>query len=156
MQKNFICYHKYVSKYIWLEAVKFYVYNIFWLAQVGCYIYNWNHLERERDLWERNMTFNRYTVYGTELGKWKLFFCLLLILFFCILIWLPNFLISFVCFAAEQYLRMEHGSITEQRSSTFSLLDEDHTLANSVRFTLNQEWVLCKPWSASSRTLIVN
>ncbi|XP_078435733.1 RNApolymerase 14 kDa subunit [Wolffia australiana] len=34
---------------------------------------------------------------------------------------------------------MEHGSITDLRSSTFSLMDEDHTLANSVRFTLNQD-----------------
>ncbi|CAA6653671.1 unnamed protein product [Spirodela intermedia] len=34
---------------------------------------------------------------------------------------------------------MEHGSITDVRSSTFSLMDEDHTLANSVRFTLNQD-----------------
>ncbi|MQM05975.1 hypothetical protein Taro_038792 [Colocasia esculenta] len=41
--------------------------------------------------------------------------------------------------SSELYLKMEHGSITDQRSSTFSLLDEDHTLANSVRFTLNQD-----------------
>ncbi|XP_058070837.1 uncharacterized protein LOC131219609 [Magnolia sinica] len=34
---------------------------------------------------------------------------------------------------------MEHGSLTDLRSSTFSLTDEDHTLANSVRFTLNQD-----------------
>lgn len=40
---------------------------------------------------------------------------------------------------AESYIEMEHGSITDVRSSTFSLMDEDHTLANSVRFTLNQE-----------------
>ncbi|KAF5179806.1 Dna-directed rna polymerases i and iii subunit rpac2 [Thalictrum thalictroides] len=34
---------------------------------------------------------------------------------------------------------MEHGSITESHASTFSLADEDHTLANSVRFSLNQD-----------------
>ncbi|KAM0947266.1 putative DNA-directed RNA polymerase [Dioscorea sansibarensis] len=34
---------------------------------------------------------------------------------------------------------MEHGSLTDLSSSTFSLIDEDHTLANSVRFTLNQD-----------------
>ncbi|XP_074560835.1 uncharacterized protein LOC141817039 [Curcuma longa] len=34
---------------------------------------------------------------------------------------------------------MEHGSLSDLSSSTFSLLDEDHTLANSIRFTLNQD-----------------
>jgi len=34
---------------------------------------------------------------------------------------------------------MEHGSLTDLSSSTFSLMDEDHTLANSVRFTLNKD-----------------
>ncbi|KAE9590259.1 hypothetical protein Lal_00028075 [Lupinus albus] len=34
---------------------------------------------------------------------------------------------------------MEHGSFTDQSKSTFSLVDEDHTFANSVRFTLNQD-----------------
>ncbi|WOK95697.1 DNA-directed RNA polymerases I and III subunit RPAC2 isoform X1 [Canna indica] len=34
---------------------------------------------------------------------------------------------------------MEHGSVSDLSSSTFSLMDEDHTLANSVRFTLNQD-----------------
>ncbi|KAF9596793.1 hypothetical protein IFM89_013340 [Coptis chinensis] len=34
---------------------------------------------------------------------------------------------------------MEHGSINDVKSATFSLADEDHTLANSVRFTLNQD-----------------
>ncbi|KAL7162635.1 hypothetical protein ACSBR2_043008 [Camellia fascicularis] len=34
---------------------------------------------------------------------------------------------------------MEHGSFQDQTTSTFSLADEDHTLANSVRFTLNQD-----------------
>ncbi|CAL5344935.1 unnamed protein product [Camellia sinensis] len=38
-------------------------------------------------------------------------------------------------------LVMEHGSFQDQTASTFSLADEDHTLANSVRFTLNQESV---------------
>ncbi|CAL5424488.1 unnamed protein product [Camellia sinensis] len=36
-------------------------------------------------------------------------------------------------------LVMEHGSFQDQTASTFSLADEDHTLANSVRFTLNQD-----------------
>ncbi|XP_042418841.1 DNA-directed RNA polymerases I and III subunit RPAC2-like isoform X2 [Zingiber officinale] len=34
---------------------------------------------------------------------------------------------------------MEHGSLSDLSASTFSLMDEDHTLANSVRFTLNQD-----------------
>ncbi|XP_034687131.1 DNA-directed RNA polymerases I and III subunit RPAC2 [Vitis riparia] len=34
---------------------------------------------------------------------------------------------------------MEHGSFSDHSKSTFSLSDEDHTLANSVRFTLNQD-----------------
>ncbi|CAL5351015.1 unnamed protein product [Camellia sinensis] len=38
-------------------------------------------------------------------------------------------------------LVMEHGSFQDQTASTLSLADEDHTLANSVRFTLNQESV---------------
>lgn len=36
---------------------------------------------------------------------------------------------------------MEHGSFNDQSSGTFSLTDEDHTLANALRFTLNQEFV---------------
>ncbi|XP_047333337.1 DNA-directed RNA polymerases I and III subunit RPAC2 [Impatiens glandulifera] len=34
---------------------------------------------------------------------------------------------------------MEHGSLQDPSSSTFSITNEDHTLANSVRFTLNQD-----------------
>ncbi|KAK3010907.1 hypothetical protein RJ639_012631 [Escallonia herrerae] len=34
---------------------------------------------------------------------------------------------------------MELGSVQDQSASTFSLTDEDHTLANSLRFTLNQD-----------------
>ncbi|XP_027088000.2 uncharacterized protein [Coffea arabica] len=34
---------------------------------------------------------------------------------------------------------MEHGSYHDQSKATFSLADEDHTLANSLRFTLNQD-----------------
>ncbi|KAJ0969417.1 hypothetical protein J5N97_022294 [Dioscorea zingiberensis] len=41
-------------------------------------------------------------------------------------------------FAKIQWV-MEHGSLTDLSSSTFSLFDEDHTLANSVRYTLNQD-----------------
>lgn len=37
---------------------------------------------------------------------------------------------------------MEHGSFEDQSKATFSLTDEDHTLANAVRFTLNQELVI--------------
>ncbi|OVA17724.1 hypothetical protein BVC80_1835g100 [Macleaya cordata] len=33
---------------------------------------------------------------------------------------------------------MEHGT-KDLKASTFCLTDEDHTLANSVRFTLNQD-----------------
>ncbi|CAI8592083.1 unnamed protein product [Vicia faba] len=34
---------------------------------------------------------------------------------------------------------MEHGSYSDLSKSTFCLVDEDHTFANSVRFTLNQD-----------------
>ncbi|TVU25844.1 hypothetical protein EJB05_28354 [Eragrostis curvula] len=34
---------------------------------------------------------------------------------------------------------MEHGSVTDSSASTFSIVEEDHTLANSVRFVLNQD-----------------
>ncbi|XP_071721352.1 uncharacterized protein [Rutidosis leptorrhynchoides] len=34
---------------------------------------------------------------------------------------------------------MEHRSYQDQSASTFSLADEDHTLANSLRFALNQD-----------------
>jgi DNA-directed RNA polymerases I and III subunit RPAC2 len=34
---------------------------------------------------------------------------------------------------------MEHGSVENSNASTFSIIEEDHTLANSVRFVLNQE-----------------
>ncbi|XP_062085093.1 uncharacterized protein LOC133791187 [Humulus lupulus] len=34
---------------------------------------------------------------------------------------------------------MEHGSFSDLSKSSFSLTDEDHTLANSIRFTLNQD-----------------
>ncbi|KAK1433207.1 hypothetical protein QVD17_10115 [Tagetes erecta] len=35
--------------------------------------------------------------------------------------------------------KMEHGSYQDQSASTFTLPDEDHTLANALRFTLNQD-----------------
>ncbi|KAF9591466.1 hypothetical protein IFM89_004164 [Coptis chinensis] len=34
---------------------------------------------------------------------------------------------------------MEHGSINDVKSAMFSLVDEDHTLPNSICFTLNQD-----------------
>ncbi|KAK6127015.1 hypothetical protein DH2020_039243 [Rehmannia glutinosa] len=34
---------------------------------------------------------------------------------------------------------MEHGSFQDESQATFSLTDEDHTLANSLRYTLNQD-----------------
>ncbi|WCJ35392.1 DNA-directed RNA polymerases I and III subunit RPAC2 [Euphorbia peplus] len=34
---------------------------------------------------------------------------------------------------------MEHGSVQDPSKATFSFVDEDHTLANAVRFTLNQD-----------------
>ncbi|XP_019233382.1 PREDICTED: DNA-directed RNA polymerases I and III subunit rpc19 isoform X2 [Nicotiana attenuata] len=34
---------------------------------------------------------------------------------------------------------MEHGSFEDPSKATFSFTDEDHTLANAVRFTLNQD-----------------
>ncbi|XP_010909977.1 uncharacterized protein [Elaeis guineensis] len=45
---------------------------------------------------------------------------------------------GFLLFGKREFA-MEHGSLTDLTSSTFSLMDEDHTLANSVRFTLNQD-----------------
>nr|CAD1824585.1 unnamed protein product [Ananas comosus var. bracteatus] len=45
---------------------------------------------------------------------------------------------SFIPFNALCFA-MEHGTLTDLNSSTFSILDEDHTLANSVRFVLNQD-----------------
>ncbi|XP_022150895.1 DNA-directed RNA polymerases I and III subunit RPAC2 [Momordica charantia] len=34
---------------------------------------------------------------------------------------------------------MEHGSFSDESKSTFSMADEDHTLANALRYTLNQD-----------------
>ncbi|KAK3420221.1 hypothetical protein EUGRSUZ_G01038 [Eucalyptus grandis] len=34
---------------------------------------------------------------------------------------------------------MEHASFGDQRNATFALAEEDHTLANALRFTLNQD-----------------
>ncbi|KQJ88927.1 hypothetical protein BRADI_4g22120v3 [Brachypodium distachyon] len=34
---------------------------------------------------------------------------------------------------------MEHGSLADSSASSFSIVEEDHTLANSVRFVLNQD-----------------
>ncbi|GJN13571.1 hypothetical protein PR202_gb00291 [Eleusine coracana subsp. coracana] len=34
---------------------------------------------------------------------------------------------------------MEHTSVENSSASTFSITEEDHTLANSVRFVLNQD-----------------
>ncbi|XP_039835905.1 DNA-directed RNA polymerases I and III subunit RPAC2-like [Panicum virgatum] len=34
---------------------------------------------------------------------------------------------------------MEHGSLKDSSASAFSIMEEDHTLANSVRFVLNQD-----------------
>ncbi|KAI6678314.1 hypothetical protein NL676_039110 [Syzygium grande] len=34
---------------------------------------------------------------------------------------------------------MEHASFGDQQNATFSLTEEDHTLANALRFTLNQD-----------------
>lgn len=42
----------------------------------------------------------------------------------------------------ELQTKMEHGSYADNSNATFSLTDEDHTLANAVRFSLNQESVL--------------
>lgn len=36
---------------------------------------------------------------------------------------------------------MEHGAFGDQSNATFSLTEEDHTLANAVRCSLNQELV---------------
>ncbi|CAH9074882.1 unnamed protein product [Cuscuta europaea] len=40
---------------------------------------------------------------------------------------------------------MEHGTLNDLSNATFSLTDEDHTLANALRFALNQDprVVLC-------------
>ncbi|KAL6141233.1 hypothetical protein ACLB2K_059523 [Fragaria x ananassa] len=34
---------------------------------------------------------------------------------------------------------MELGTLSDPSQSTFSLIDEDHTFANAIRFTLNQD-----------------
>ncbi|KAG6410625.1 hypothetical protein SASPL_128690 [Salvia splendens] len=34
---------------------------------------------------------------------------------------------------------MEHGSYQDQSQATFTFTDEDHTLANSIRYILNQD-----------------
>ncbi|KAI4368877.1 hypothetical protein MLD38_017385 [Melastoma candidum] len=34
---------------------------------------------------------------------------------------------------------MEHASFGDERNATFGITEEDHTLANSLRFTLNQD-----------------
>ncbi|XP_013748918.2 DNA-directed RNA polymerases I and III subunit RPAC2 [Brassica napus] len=34
---------------------------------------------------------------------------------------------------------MEHGSFTNDKDASFTLAEEDHTLANAVRFMLNQD-----------------
>ncbi|KAJ1255246.1 hypothetical protein BS78_K272900 [Paspalum vaginatum] len=34
---------------------------------------------------------------------------------------------------------MEHGSLTDSSASTFAIMEEDHTFANSARFVLNQD-----------------
>jgi hypothetical protein len=49
---------------------------------------------------------------------------------------------GFIVVCGELLKKMEHGSHSDNSKSTFSLVDEDHTLANAVRFTLNQESVL--------------
>ncbi|KAL5201465.1 hypothetical protein ABZP36_035819 [Zizania latifolia] len=41
--------------------------------------------------------------------------------------------------SGEKGAAMEHGSVTDSTASSFSIMEEDHTLANSVRFVLNQE-----------------
>ncbi|TVU51315.1 hypothetical protein EJB05_02731, partial [Eragrostis curvula] len=43
------------------------------------------------------------------------------------------------CCSSIRQGAMEHGSVENSSASTFSIMDEDHTLANSVRFVLNQE-----------------
>jgi len=47
-----------------------------------------------------------------------------------------------LCCVSDWLSVMELGSYSDQSKSTFSLVDEDHTFANSVRFTLNQELVV--------------
>ncbi|CAN6357887.1 unnamed protein product, partial [Urochloa humidicola] len=46
---------------------------------------------------------------------------------------------STLCFCDRQGATMEHGSLEDTSASTFSIMEEDHTLANSVRFVLNQD-----------------
>ncbi|KAL6546417.1 hypothetical protein OROMI_022138 [Orobanche minor] len=36
-------------------------------------------------------------------------------------------------------LSVEHGSLNDPSQATFSLTDEDHTLANSLRYILNKD-----------------
>ncbi|XP_021603781.1 uncharacterized protein LOC110608795, partial [Manihot esculenta] len=41
----------------------------------------------------------------------------------------------------------EHGTIQDPRKATFSFVDEDHTLANAARFTLNQDSIYLNGFS---------
>lgn len=71
-------------------------------------------------------------------SKWKA------AIFLLVAQWSIDWMHFLTCFWTAQEVEMEHGSLTDLSSSTFSLMDEDHTLANSVRYTLNKEWVFCK------------
>ncbi|KAG9439496.1 hypothetical protein H6P81_019661 [Aristolochia fimbriata] len=53
--------------------------------------------------------------------------------------WAANFFFVFFFPSTKKSYAMEHGSTTDPSSSTFSLSDEDHTLANPLRYTLNQD-----------------
>lgn len=56
-----------------------------------------------------------------------------------------NLLFFLVASCRQGEAIMEHGSVTDSTASTFSIVEEDHTLANSVRFVLNQECVQVPP-----------
>jgi len=42
---------------------------------------------------------------------------------------------------------MEHDSLDDTSASAVSIMEEYHTLANSIRFVLNQEGVVVSPFS---------
>lgn len=56
--------------------------------------------------------------------------------------WKGGFIICKIRVLSLGEIGMERGTVEDPSASTFSLTEEDHTLANSLRFALNQESVL--------------
>ena len=52
-----------------------------------------------------------------------------------------------------QHHQMAHEEAPDYFSTTFSIEDEDHTLANSLRFFLNKKWVCCAAFRGGRSTV---